>query len=287
MVNAVAENVTGTIGTVLWCVQLIPQVWLNHKRRTTAGLHVALYTTWLFSGIFLGIYAILENINIPIILQPHCYGSLCALIFCQMVHYDRKWSLSRTVLLFLGYCVIGGGFEVGMYFAAKPGVDRGIKGASMPFGILSDLCLAAGFIPQFWQIYKDREVIGLSYLFLAMDTLGAVFSILSLAFKTNLDGIAFAGYLVVIIFEVAIVVLALALNPRAKRAKQAMNPSETVEAAATQERRTGLVPERSDTTDSVMTKAGEGGLASKDARRGSTEHKRVNPEVLPHEGGGA
>jgi len=74
------------------------------------------------------------------------------------------------------------------------------------------------YSPQFWQIYKDREVVGLSYLFLAMDTLGAVFSILSLgtsgteskapvppvqslpflisivAFKTSLDGIAFAGY---------------------------------------------------------------------------------------------
>lgn len=50
----------------------------------------------------------------------------------------------------------------------------------MPFGILSDICLAAGFFPQFWQIWKDREVIGLSYIFLAMDTIGAVFSILSL-----------------------------------------------------------------------------------------------------------
>lgn len=41
-------------------------------------------TFWLFSGIFLGIYAILENINIPIIVQPHCYGALTAVIFCQV-----------------------------------------------------------------------------------------------------------------------------------------------------------------------------------------------------------
>ncbi|GAA5853079.1 hypothetical protein JCM5353_007364 [Sporobolomyces roseus] len=258
MPNAVAENVTGTIGTVLWCVQLIPQVYLNHKRRTTEGLHVALYTTWLFSGLFLGIYAILENINIPIILQPHCYGSLCAFIFCQMVYFDRKWSLKNTILLFVGYCIVGGGFEVGMYFAAKPGVDRGIKAASMPFGILSDLCLAAGFFPQFWQIWKDREVVGLSYLFLAMDTLGAVFSILSLAFKTSLDGIAFAGYLIVIIFEVLIVILALLLNPSAKRRKQeqGLDQNETIESQATM--------------TSPMEHEGDG--------------KRINPEILPHEG---
>ncbi|GAA5923982.1 Ilt1p [Sporobolomyces koalae] len=261
MVNAVAENVTGTIGTVLWCIQLIPQVYLNHKRRTTEGLHVALYTTWLFSGLFLGIYAILEDINIPICVQPHAYGSLCAIIFCQMVYFDRKWSLRNTLLLFLAYCLIGGGFEVGMYFAAKPGVDRGIVGASMPFGILSDICLAAGFFPQFWQIYKDRKVIGLSYLFLAMDTLGAVFSILSLAFKTTFDGVAFAGYLVVIVFEVAIVLLAIVLNPAAKR----------------REKEAEQQLEHHATFASEMT-----AVDGRTEERAGAE-KRINPEVIPRE----
>lgn len=37
----------------------------------------------------------------------------------QMVYFDRKWSLKNTILLFVGYCIVGGGFEVGMYFAAK------------------------------------------------------------------------------------------------------------------------------------------------------------------------
>ncbi|GAA5873452.1 hypothetical protein JCM16303_001127 [Sporobolomyces ruberrimus] len=274
MVNAVAENVTGWIGTILWCVQLVPQVYMNYKRKTTAGLHVALYTFWLFSGIFLGIYAILENINIPIIVQPHCYGALTAIIFCQMVFYDRKWSLRNSLLLFLAYCLVGGGFEVGMYYAAKPGVDRGIAAASMPFGILSDLCLAAGFFPQFWQIWKDREVIGLSYTFLAMDTIGAVFSILSLAFKTHLDGIAFAGYLVVIVFEVIIVVLALILNPSAKRRRL---EAETTEGPLDQHatfssEATAIAPGYPTTTKGK----GVGEIGG--------DHKRINPEVIPHEG---
>ncbi|GAA5964795.1 hypothetical protein JCM3765_002558 [Sporobolomyces pararoseus] len=267
MVNKIAENVTGTIGTVLWCIQLVPQVWLNHRRRTTEGLHVALYSTWCLSGIFLGIYAILEDINIPIEIQPHAYGSLCAVIFCQMIYFDRKWSLRNTILLFMAYCIIGGGFEVGMYFAAKPGVDRGIKGASMPFGILSDILLAAGFFPQFWQIWKDREVIGLSYVFLAMDTLGAVFSILSLAFKTSFDGVAFAGYLVVIVFEVIIVVLALILNPSAKRRRR---EAELDQHSTIQSETTIAAPSPTATSGKEV---GTGG-----------ETKRINPEVIPHEG---
>ncbi|GAA5894600.1 Ilt1p [Sporobolomyces salmoneus] len=267
MVNKVAENVTGTIGTVLWCIQLVPQVWMNHKRKTTAGLHVALYTFWLFSGIFLGIYAILENINIPIIVQPHCYGALTAVIFCQMVYFDRKWSLTNSLLLFLAYCIIGGGFEVGMYFAAKPGVDRGILGASIPFGILSDLCLAAGFVPQFWQIWKDREVFGLSYTFLAMDTIGAVFSILSLAFKASLDGVAFAGYLAVIVFEVLIVILALILNPAAKRRRLASE--QQLDQHATFQSEATIVDQAASTKPEAGAKE---------------EPKRINPEVIPHEG---
>ena len=33
MANAVAENVLGTIGTVLWCIQLIPQVIRNYRAK--------------------------------------------------------------------------------------------------------------------------------------------------------------------------------------------------------------------------------------------------------------
>lgn len=83
----------------------------------------------------------------------------------------------------------------------------------MTWGILSDIFLVLGFVPQFYEIYKVKKVHALSYMFLFMvscdvaptnrdialtccdqDSLGAVFSILSLAFKSNLDVIAFIGY---------------------------------------------------------------------------------------------
>ena len=36
--NSVAANVTGTIGTILWCLQLVPQIWYNYKRKQTDGI---------------------------------------------------------------------------------------------------------------------------------------------------------------------------------------------------------------------------------------------------------
>lgn len=42
----VAANVLGTIGTVLWSVQLIPQVYFNWKLKKTDGLPGAMMFLW-------------------------------------------------------------------------------------------------------------------------------------------------------------------------------------------------------------------------------------------------
>lgn len=42
----VAANVLGTIGTVLWCVQLVPQIWYNWKQKKTDGLPGAMMLIW-------------------------------------------------------------------------------------------------------------------------------------------------------------------------------------------------------------------------------------------------
>ena len=52
--------------------------------------------------------------------------------------------------------------------------------------------------PQYWEIYKRKEVIGLSMTFMAVDISGGVFSILSLAFKEEFDVFASITYAVVI-----------------------------------------------------------------------------------------
>jgi uncharacterized protein with PQ loop repeat len=53
--------------------------------------------------------------------------------------------------------------------------------------------------PQFVEIYKLKEVRGISLLFMAVDIAGGVFSLLSLAFKEHMDYIAAISYLGVIV----------------------------------------------------------------------------------------
>lgn len=42
----VASTVLGTIGTILWCIQLIPQIWYNWRRKKTDGFPAAMMFLW-------------------------------------------------------------------------------------------------------------------------------------------------------------------------------------------------------------------------------------------------
>lgn len=56
----VASTVLGTIGTVLWCVQLIPQIWYNWRQKKTDGLPPVMMFLWaaceFFSFFFLSFF---------------------------------------------------------------------------------------------------------------------------------------------------------------------------------------------------------------------------------------
>ncbi|KAI4135758.1 MAG: hypothetical protein LQ347_000393 [Umbilicaria vellea] len=56
----VAANILGTIGTIFWCVQLIPQIWYNWKQKKTDGLPGAMMFIWALCGVPFGVYAIVQ-----------------------------------------------------------------------------------------------------------------------------------------------------------------------------------------------------------------------------------
>lgn len=86
---------------------------------TSTGIAPILFIGWMISGLTLGPYAIVQDLAIPIQVQPYCYGTLCAIILSQWLFYDCGYSLSRSVGVFGLYVVLGGGVDVGIYFACK------------------------------------------------------------------------------------------------------------------------------------------------------------------------
>ena len=62
-----------------------------------------------------------------------------------------------------------------MVFAIRPSYKKGNMVGARVFGILTSVFLAAGLLPQYYEIYKFREVIGISIPFMLIDCLGGTF----------------------------------------------------------------------------------------------------------------
>ncbi|PVG04684.1 hypothetical protein CPB86DRAFT_803460 [Serendipita vermifera] len=220
--NAVLENVFGTIG-------------LGDR------------FIWAVSAAFLGVYAIVQNINIPIIVQPQTFGALAAISWIQCLYYDGKRSKTFCFGLFAVFTILFAGFEVSMTFAARAAVKHGEYAFLRFFGVFSGVLICLALIPQFIEIYRIKQVQGISLTFMAVDISGGVFSILSLVFKKEMDWIAAVTYLGVVVLDSAIVVLAFILNRKVKDAQEppGSQESQTMSSSRTSEATSGFLEEKS------------------------------------------
>lgn len=110
----------------------------------------------------------------------------------QCWHYAHRISARKCILGAIATGIIAGGFEVGFYFLCKLGEHRGNSASTKTMGIVGAVLIVVGLVPQYYEIWKFKEVKGISLLFLAIDCAGGVFSLLSLVFKESFDGIAAA-----------------------------------------------------------------------------------------------
>lgn len=138
---------------------------------------------------FLGVYAICQNLSVPIILQPQSFGLLSAISVAQCMYYGQKRSKRVCIGFVAAFTVIMASFEVGMVWAirvsqspysrslmgiadglsrcvlriAQAGLDRGVDWPVTLFGSISAALLAGALIPQYLEIYRLKEVKGLPF----------------------------------------------------------------------------------------------------------------------------
>lgn len=92
-----------------------------------------------------------------------------------------------------------GGLEAILVVSLRPMHDKGNHVPTNFFGILAAVLISAAFLPQYWEIYRLKEVVGISILFISIDMIGGVFSDLSLIFKKEFDAIAAVSYTSVVV----------------------------------------------------------------------------------------
>jgi hypothetical protein len=71
-------------------------------------------------------------------------------------------------------------FKTHLYHFSQVAQSRQIDWVRWLFGVIPVVLIVIGFLPQYWEIFVSKRVHGISHVFLAMDFLGSIFSILSL-----------------------------------------------------------------------------------------------------------
>lgn len=205
MYNAVAENVLGTIGTVFWCIQLAPQIFVNFRAKNCEGLPPMMMFLWAASGVPFSIYFVGTDGSIPLKIQPQLFTLLCTISWAQTLYYPPIQIPRKRMWIVLGvFVLISIGLEVGLILWLRPVYRHGTTWPMLLVGIVASILLAVGLIPPYFELAKrNGRVVGINFGFLLLDSLGAFFSILSVVFGT-MDIMSMVLYAIVLGMEIGI-----------------------------------------------------------------------------------
>lgn len=205
MYNAVAENVLGTIGTILWCVQLVPQIIRNFYVKDCEGVPKLMMFLWALSGVPFSIYFFGTDGSIPLRIQPQLFTLFCVVTWIQTLYYPPVQCGIRKVIIYAStFIIIAAGAEAGFILWLRPIYRGGKEWPMLIIGIIAAILIALGLIPPYFELAKRRgRVIGINFVFVGMDSLGALFSLISIVVGT-MDILSIVLYAVVIALEAGI-----------------------------------------------------------------------------------
>ena len=90
----------------------------------------------------------------------------------------------------LGLFAIGAAIQTGLVYAIRPAYSKGIEWPVLLVGIIALLALIGGYFPIPFELLKRRgRVVGIDFIFLAIDWTGAFFSLMSLVAQNQFDSL--------------------------------------------------------------------------------------------------
>lgn len=202
---SVAENVLATIGTVFWCIQLVPQIVRNYRVKNCEGLPPLMMFLWAALGVPFSIYFFGIDGLIPLRIQPQLFTFFCLVLWVQLLYYPPvKMERKRLLMYVVAFVAIAVGLEVGFILWLRPLHRRGKTWPMLIIGIIALVLLAVGLVPPYFELWKRRgRVVGINFIFLTMDSLGALFLML-LIIVGQMDVMLLTLYAIVLAMELGI-----------------------------------------------------------------------------------
>ncbi|KAK4988038.1 hypothetical protein LTR66_007439 [Elasticomyces elasticus] len=149
---------------------------------------------WAWAGVQLGVYNIVKDFNIALQIQPQILAFLSLVTWTQCYYYEQNWSIPRSVSTVVPIAIIMAGVEFALVFALRVGVSRGTIWPETLMAVLAALFLALGVLRHYWDIYVHRTVRGISFIFVGIDAMGDLTSLISVFFQPILDVLGMAIY---------------------------------------------------------------------------------------------
>ena len=168
-----------------------------------------MYLSWAFAGIPLGVYNLVQDLNVALQVQPHILIFLSLIAWSQCKYYGDKWGILRITFYALATASCIGGIEVGLYFALRVARDRDTHWPMTLMAVLAAILLAIGVLRYYWEIYLSRSIQGISFLFVCTDAGGDIVSILALVFAPRIDVVGMVIYSVEAVLWAGICLLGL------------------------------------------------------------------------------
>lgn len=197
---------------------------------------------WALCAVPFGVYAIVQNFNIPIQIQPQIFMGLCLISWAQILIYHDKWAVWQASLVALALAILFAGIEVILIFTIRPIYNQGNEVPVFVVGVIAAVFLAAGLLPPYGELWKRHgRVVGINWVFLAMDWSGAFFSLMALVAQETFDVMGGVVYITCCLLEIAIFASHLIWRIRTRRIrKEAMAQGKTFDEIAAEHEAQGI-----------------------------------------------
>ncbi|KAI2093053.1 hypothetical protein LOZ36_000278 [Ophidiomyces ophidiicola] len=116
-----------------------------------------------------------------------------------------KYTTTRAIILAVVIAMLLGGSEALFILTLRIPYKKGVTWPALLFGIMATILLVLGLVTPYKEIWKRRgRVVGINWVFLTMDALGALFSLLALVAEGSIDILGCVLYCVVLFLEIGI-----------------------------------------------------------------------------------
>lgn len=115
---------------------------------------------------------------------------------------SSKWTTRKACVVGTVVGVAFGGIEALLILTIRPLYDRQVAWPIMFVGIVAAILLAAGFLPPYFELWKrSGRVVGINFIFLTIDWLGAFFSLMGVVAQNTFDPLGGCLFMVCIVIE--------------------------------------------------------------------------------------